>query len=65
MAPSIESSTREEREAYVRERYHCISDCDLCGLCKIFHGVSPEHALADYIDGREELAKVMMGYRHR
>ena len=65
MAPSIESSTREERLAYVSKRYQCIANCDLCGLCKIFHGVSPEHALADYIDGREELATVMMSYRHR
>lgn len=65
MAPSISSSTREERLSYVRERYRCIADCDQCGLCKLFHGKDPEHALQTYIDGREELAQAMMAYRHR
>lgn len=65
MAPSITNSTREERLAYVREHYHCISNCDLCGLCKIFHGQDAEHALEAYIDGSEELRTVMMSYRHR
>ncbi len=65
MAPSIASSTREERLAYVRERYRCISDCDQCGLCKIFHGQDAEHALEAYIEGVEELRNVMMSYRHR
>lgn len=63
MAPSIADSTREERLAYVRERYRCISDCDLCGLCKIFHGRDIEDALEDYIEGAEELRNVMMGLR--
>lgn len=65
MAPSIASSTREERASYVRERYQCISNCDLCGLCKIFHGKDPEQALAAYIDGEAELRQVMMRYRGR
>lgn len=63
MAPSIQSSTREERAAYVRKRYPCIADCDACGLCKLFHGEDAEHALADYVDGKEELPAVMMRYR--
>ncbi len=65
MAPLIASSTREEREAYVNERYRCIADCDQCGLCKIFHGHSPEHALQPYVDGEQELATVLMSYRGR
>ena len=65
MAPSIASTTREERLAYVREHYPCIADCDQCGLCKIFHGRDAEHALEAYIDGRKELAAVLMGYRQR
>ncbi len=65
MAPSIGSSTREERAAYVRERFQCIANCDLCGLCKIFHGKDPEQALAAYIDGEAELSQVMMRYRGR
>ena len=62
-APSVAKSTREERLAYVRERYPCISDCDQCGLCKIFHGQDAEHALAAYIDGEDELRTVFMRYR--
>lgn len=64
MAPSIATSTREERLAYVRERYRCIADCDNCGLCKLFHGKDAEHALATYIEGEEELNLVMMSYRY-
>lgn len=63
MAPSIAQSTREERLAYVRRRYPCIADCDACGLCKLFHGKDAEHALADYIEGLDELPQVMMRYR--
>lgn len=63
MAPSIAQSTREERLAYVRRRYPCIADCDACGLCKLFHGEDAEHALADYIEGLDELPQVMMRYR--
>ena len=65
MAPSIEDSTRDERLAYVRQRYQCIANCDLCGLCKLFRGQDAEHALAAYIDGEAPLAQVLMGYRQR
>lgn len=63
-APSIDSSSRDERLAYVRERYQCISDCDQCGLCQLFRGVTPEQVLSDYIEGRRELKAVLMGLRH-
>lgn len=65
MAPGIEDSTREERLAYVRERYQCIANCDLCGQCALFHGQDAEHALAAYIDGEAELRQVLMSYRRR
>ncbi len=63
MVPQIASSTREERLAYVRERYQCIADCDNCGLCKLFRGGDAEHALAAYIEGKTELRQVLMEYR--
>lgn len=62
-APLVADSTREERASYVDEHYHCISDCDLCGLCSVFHGREPMIALADYINGKAELADVLMRYR--
>ena len=63
MAPSITNSTREERLAYVRKRFACIANCDLCGNCALFHGRDAETALADYIDGKDELPQVVMRYR--
>ena len=44
-APLIESSSEEERRAFIKNRYPCIADCDMCGLCTIFHGKDPENAL--------------------
>ncbi|MDO5118822.1 MAG: hypothetical protein Q4D48_01950 [Coriobacteriales bacterium] len=63
MAPRIDSSTRDERLAYVQKRFACIANCDLCGNCALFHGRSAEEALIDYIDGKEELPQVVMRYR--
>ena len=65
MAPLVGDSTREERQAYVRERFRCIADCDACGLCQLFHGQDAEHALASYIEGTEELPVAMRRYRGR
>lgn len=62
-APLVAESTREEREAYVDEKYHCLSDCDLCGLCHVFHGHEPLLAFVDYINGRAEFAEVAQRYR--
>ncbi len=57
-APKIENSTIEERRAYIKERFPCIADCDLCGLCRVFHGKDSEAAYADYIDGSREFLEV-------
>lgn len=62
-APPVASSTKEEREAYVDSRYHCIADCDLCGLCALFRGKDPGIAFIDYIRGEEEFASVEARYR--
>lgn len=49
--PDIKASTKEERLAYVRAEYKCISNCENCGLCQFFHGKDAEEAYADYING--------------
>ena len=41
-APEIKGSTEEERRAYIKNRFPCIADCDMCGLCKVFHGKDAE-----------------------
>ena len=62
--PGIENSTKEEREKYVRDTFQCIADCDMCGLCAVFHGKQPEIAYADYIEGKREYLDVSADYRN-
>ena len=58
-APEIAGSTAEERRAFIKTKYPCIADCDMCGLCKVFRGKDAEHAYADYISGKRTYADVM------
>lgn len=62
-APIIEESTTEERRAYIKNRYPCLSDCDMCGLCKVFHGKDPENAYEDYIQGKRSFMEVSAEYK--
>lgn len=61
--PTIEESTKQQREQYIRETYPCHSDCDNCGICKVFHGKTAEIAYADYIEGKRDFMEVTMDYR--
>lgn len=61
--PLIDSSTIEERRDYVKSRYPCIADCDMCGLCSAFHGKDPEIAYSDYINGNRSFDEVSKDYR--
>ena len=47
--PDIANSTIEERRAFIKAKFPCIADCDMCGLCKVFRGQDAEHAYGDYI----------------
>ena len=62
-APEIAESTQDERRAYIKERFPCIADCDMCGLCKVFHGKDAEAAYKDYIDGEKSFTEVSQYYR--
>ena len=62
-APEINDSTVEERRAYIKERFPCIADCDMCGLCKVFHGKDAETAYTDYIQGRRSFFEVSEDYK--
>ncbi len=62
-APEIKDSTTEERRAYIKKRFPCIADCDMCGLCKVFHGKDAETAYADYIDGDRSFMDVSAYYK--
>ena len=62
-APEIAESTIEERRTYIKERFPCIADCDMCGLCKVFHGKDAETAYVDYIQGNRTFLEVSEDYR--
>ncbi|SHN50499.1 hypothetical protein SAMN02745247_00519 [Butyrivibrio hungatei DSM 14810] len=62
-APELECSTVEERRAYIKERFPCIADCDMCGLCKVFHGKDAETAYEDYISGNRSFVEVSADYK--
>ena len=63
--PEIDKSTAEERREYIKSRFPCISDCDMCGMCKVFHGKDPEMAYDDYIQGKRPFSDVSEDYRKR
>ena len=63
VAPEINNSTIEERRLYIKDRFPCIADCDMCGLCKVFRGKDAETAYADYITGSRSFAEVSADYR--
>ena len=50
--PSIETSTREERLAFVQHQWECMHNCELCGKCHMLHGQNAEDAYAEYITGK-------------
>ncbi len=59
----IDESTVEERREYIKSRFPCIADCDMCGMCKVFHGKDPERAYDDYIQGSRSFSDVSKDYR--
>ena len=62
-APDIRNSSEEERRKYIKDRYHCIADCDMCGLCTVFRGKDAETAYAGYIQGVRSFAEVSDDYK--
>lgn len=61
--PSIENSTKEEREKYIKEKYICRANCEICGNCKVFKGSSAETIFLDYIEGLKEYQEILKEYR--
>lgn len=62
-APSIDRSTVEERRAFIKKRFPCIADCDMCGLCTVFRGKDAETAYDDYIKGKRSFMEVSEDYK--
>lgn len=62
--PDIKTSTREERQTYVRNAWQCLHDCDLCGKCKILKGKDAETLYADYIEGKKSFLDITLEIRY-
>lgn len=62
-APEINHSTVEERRNYIKQRFPCIADCDMCGICTVFHGKDAELAYEAYICGERSFEDVSADYR--
>jgi hypothetical protein len=65
IAPQIDNSTREERQAYVIEAWKCLHDCETCGKCRILKGRDAETLYADYIEGKRSYMDVTLEIRNR
>ncbi len=63
LAPDLLTSTSDERRNYIKNRFPCIADCDMCGLCSVFHGKDPEIAYAAYIQGKRTFDEVSSDYK--
>ena len=63
-APSIESSTREERLDYVLNKWRCLHNCEICGKCHVLKGRSEEMLYADYIDGKRSYMDITLEIRN-
>lgn len=61
--PAIESTTREQRRAFVRESWKCMHNCELCGKCHILKGRDAETLYADYIEGCRSYLDVTLEIR--
>lgn len=59
-APDITASTAEERRQYVKDRYPCLSNCEICGLCALFQNRDALDVYSDYIDGKRSFMDVSM-----
>ena len=62
-APEINHSTEEERRNYIKEKFPCMADCDMCGICTVFHGKDAELAYEAYIRGERSFEDVSADYR--
>ena len=62
-APDIMNSTAEERRIYIKNKFPCIADCDMCGICTVFHGKDAEVAYEAYIRGERSFEEVSVDYR--
>lgn len=62
--PKIDTSTKEERRAYVLEVWKCLHNCEECGKCSILKGWDAETLYTDYIEGLRGYMDVTLEIRN-
>jgi hypothetical protein len=62
--PPVETSTKEERQAYVHDAWKCLHCCDECGKCRILKGRDAEALYADYIEGKRSYMDITLEIRN-
>ncbi len=60
----IRDTTREEREAIIKNSMDCGGGCENCSSCWLGGG-SPWDMYKDYIEGRKEISEINMEYNAR
>ncbi|MBQ2402476.1 MAG: hypothetical protein II314_00860 [Prevotella sp.] len=63
--PKIDSSSAEERRAFVLDAWKCLHCCDECGKCSILKGRDAETLYADYIEGKRSYMDITLQIRNR
>lgn len=64
IAPDINSSTRAEREAFLKEEFKCISNCEMCGNCQFLHNRDAEEVYKEYLEGKKSFREVTIEHRN-
>jgi len=64
-APSIHTSTIEERIAYVEDQWQCLNHCASCGKCNILKGKDEKELFAEYIECKKEYLEINNELRYR
>lgn len=62
-APDIATSTKEERQAFVKEQFRCKGECRECGNCAFLRGRIAEELYAEYIDGKQSFTDITIKHR--
>lgn len=62
----IKNTNKKMRKEYIENLFKCkYGDCDNCGICHIFKGISPEEVYHDYIEGICELNEISKRWNER
>jgi hypothetical protein len=62
--PEIDSSTRQEREAFIINEFRCLADCDTCGQCQMLHNRDALEVYKDYIEGNRTFMAITLELRY-